>query len=193
MERFRVRQEQVGDGENGFTQKRLDRKSEARGAERIAGATAIPVDAIRLAPGATSHGRDGVTYRLNKLIEKGPATDDRGKTVSNVADARIAAREWGPSLRSQSARDTMHLIISAKAGTDVEALTRAARAFLQDRFADHKFMFGVHTDQEADGHIHAHAVIAVRSESGQKIHPSRETFSDWRQAYAQHAQAEGLK
>ncbi|MFX6307552.1 hypothetical protein ABTF95_18335, partial [Acinetobacter baumannii] len=64
-------------------------KSEARVAERIAGATAIPVDAIRLAPGATSHGRDGVTYRLNKLIEKGPATDDRGKTVSNVADARI--------------------------------------------------------------------------------------------------------
>ncbi|GCC45295.1 hypothetical protein chiPu_0029291, partial [Chiloscyllium punctatum] len=120
-------------------------------------------------------------------------TDDRGKTVSNVADARIAAREWGPSLRSQSARDTMHLIISAKAGTDVEALTRAARAFLQDRFADHKFMFGVHTDKEADGHIHAHAVIAVRSESGQKIHPSRETFSEWRQAYAQHAQAEGLK
>ena len=192
-ERFRVRQEQVGDGENGFTQKRLDMKSEARVAERIAGATAIPVDAIRLAPGATSHGRDGVTYRLNKLIEKGPATDDRGKTVSNVADARIAAREWGPSLRSQSARDTMHLIISAKAGTDVEALTRAARAFLQDRFADHKFMFGVHTDKEVDGHIHAHAVIAVRSESGQKIHPSRETFSEWRQAYAQHAQAEGLK
>lgn len=188
-----MRQEQVGDGENGFTQKRLDMKSEARVAERIAGATAIPVDAIRLAPGATSHGRDGVTYRLNKLIEKGPATDDRGKTVSNVADARIAAREWGPSLRSQSARDTMHLIISAKAGTDVEALTRAARAFLQDRFADHKFMFGVHTDKEADGHIHAHAVIAVRSESGQKIHPSRETFSEWRQAYAQHAQAEGLK
>jgi hypothetical protein len=48
----------------------------------------------------------------------------------------------------------MHLIISAKAGTDVAVLTNAARAFLHD---DHKFMFGVHTDKESAGHIHAHA------------------------------------
>lgn len=65
----------------------------------------------------------------------------------------------------------MHLIISAKAGTDVVALTQAARAFLHDRFADHKFMFGAHTDKESAGHIHVHAVITVKNESGQKIHP----------------------
>jgi hypothetical protein len=100
------------------------------------------------------------------------------------------AREWGPSLRSQSARDTMHLIISAKAGTDVAVLTNAARAFLHD---DHKFMFGVHTDKESAGHIHAHAVITVKNESGQKIHPNRDTFAEWREVYAQHAQAQGLK
>ena len=134
-----------------------------------------------------------MTYRLNKLIEKGPAIDDRGKAIANVAETRTAAREWGPTLRSQSSRDTMHLIVSAKAGTDVEALTRAARAFLHDRFADHKFMFGVHTDKEAQGHVHVHAVVAVKSESGQKLHPGRDTFSEWRQVYAQHAQAEGLK
>jgi len=146
-----------------------------------------------IATGATGHGRDGVAYRLNKLIEGGPAGDDQGKTIANVADIKNAARDWGPSLRSQSARDTMHLIVSARAGTDVEALRRAARAFLQDKFADHKFMFGVHTDKEAQGHIHAHAVIAVKNEFGQKIHPSRETFGEWRRAYAEHAQAEGLK
>ncbi|MDF2119192.1 relaxase/mobilization nuclease domain-containing protein [Roseiarcaceae bacterium H3SJ34-1] len=126
------------------------------------------------------------------MIEKGAATDDRGKSLFNVAEARIAAREWGPSLRSQSARDTMHVIISAKAGTDVTALTNAARAFLHDRFADHKFLFGVHTDKEAAGHIHAHAVITVKNEFGQKIHPNRGTFGEWREVYAQHAQAQGL-
>lgn len=144
-------------------------------------------------PGPTSHGRDGVTYRLNKLIEKGVAIDDRGKSLSNVADARMAAREWGPSLRSQSARDTMHLIISAKAGTNVIAFTDAARAFLHDRFGDHKFMFGVHTDKESAGHIHAHAVVTVKNESGQKIHPGPEAFREWREVYAMHAQAQGLK
>ena len=192
-ERFRVREERVGEEGRGFTRKRLDLASEARAKERITVATGLAPDAIAIAPGATSHGRDGVTYRLNKLIEKGPAIDDRGRAIANVAETRTAAREWGATLRSQSSRDTMHLIVSAKAGTDVGALTRAARAFLQDRFADHKFIFGVHTDKEADGHVHVHAVVAVKSESGQKLHPSRETFSEWRQVYAQHAQAEGLK
>jgi type IV secretory pathway VirD2 relaxase len=192
-ERFRVREERVGEEGRGFTQKRLDMASEVRAKERITAATGLAPEAIGIVPGATSHGRDGVAYRLNKLIEKAPAIDDRGKTIANVAETRTAARQWGPTLRSQSSRDTMHLIVSAKAGTDVEGLTRAARAFLHDRFADHKFMFGLHTDKEAAGHIHVHAVVAVKSESGQKLHPSRETFSEWRQVYAQHAQAEGLK
>lgn len=192
-ERFRIREAQAADQEYDARPRRLDSVSDAAVRARIAAATGIDAETVVIRPGGTSHGRDGVTYRLNKLIEQGPATDDRGKSLSNVADARISAREWGPSLRSQSARDTMHMIISAKAGTDVAALTDAARAFLHDRFADHKFMFGVHTDKESSGHIHAHAVITVKNESGQKIHPNRDTFAEWREVYAKHAQAQGLK
>ncbi|MBX9647672.1 MAG: relaxase/mobilization nuclease domain-containing protein [Xanthobacteraceae bacterium] len=192
-ERFRIREAQAADQEYDARPRRLDSVSDAAVRARIAAATGIDAETVVIRPGATSHGRDGVTYRLNKLIERGPATDDRGKSLSNVADARISAREWGPSLRSQSARDTMHMIISAKAGTDVAALSDAARAFLHDRFADHKFMFGVHTDKESSGHIHAHAVITVKNESGQKIHPNRDTFAEWREVYAKHAQAQGLK
>ena len=192
-ERFRVRDERVGDGEASSQRRRFDTASAAAIKTRIEAATGQGADAVVLLPAGTSHGRDGVTYRLNKLVEVGAAIDDRGRPVANVADTRSAAREWGRSLRSQSSRDTMHLIISAKAGTDVAALTSAARAFLHDRFADHKFMFGVHTDKEADGHIHAHAVITVKNEAGQKIHPGRDTFRDWRETYAEHAQAQGLK
>ncbi|MFC6496009.1 relaxase/mobilization nuclease domain-containing protein [Ancylobacter dichloromethanicus] len=192
-ERFRVRSAPAGDDGRGVAQKRFDRTSEARISERVQAATGTGTDAVQVMPGMSNHGRDGVTFRLNKLIEHGAARDDRGRIIANVAETRIAGREWGPALRSQSVRDTMHLMLSAKAGTDVEALRRAARAFLQDRFADHKFMFGVHVDKESAGHIHVHAVIAVKSESGQKIHPGPETFREWRQAYAQHAQAEGLR
>jgi type IV secretory pathway VirD2 relaxase len=192
-ERFRIREAQTADPDHEARPRRLDSVSDAAVRARIEAASGVGGEAVTIRPGATSHGRDGVTYRLNKLIETGAAIDDRGKSLSNVADARLAAREWGQSLRSQSARDTMHLIISAKAGTDVDALTHAARAFLHDRFADHKFMFGVHTDKESAGHIHAHAVITVKNESGQKIHPNRETFAEWREVYAQRAQAEGLK
>jgi type IV secretion system T-DNA border endonuclease VirD2 len=192
-ERFRIREAQAADRDYDARPRRLDSVSDAAIRARIEAATGVDGGAVVIRPGATNHGRDGVTYRLNRLLEKGAAIDDRGKSLSNVADARIAAREWGPSLRSQSARDTMHVIISAKAGTDVAALTNAARTFLHDRFANHKFMFGVHTDKESAGHIHAHAVITVKSESGQKIHPNRDTFAEWREVYAQHAQAQGLK
>lgn len=190
-ERFRSRMAEGGAPARG--QRQFDRASEAAIKDRIVGATGLAADRIGIVLSATGHGRDGVTHQLDRLIAKGPAVDDRDRTLANVADVRTAARDWGPSLRSQSARDTMHLILSAKAGTDVEALRRAARAFLHDRFADHRFMFGVHTDKEAEGHIHAHAVITVKSESGQKLHPSSDTFREWRQAYAAHAQTEGLK
>jgi len=190
-ERFRVRETVAEEG--GYDRKQLDRSSQARVTERITAATGVSPEAVSVVVGATGHGREGAAYLLNKLIENGPAKDDRGKAIANIADIRNAAREWGPSLRSQSARDTMHLIVSAKSGTDVEALRRAARNFLQDTFADHKFIFGVHIDKAAEGHIHAHAVIAVKNEAGQKIHPGRETFGEWRRAYAEHAQAEGLK
>ncbi|MDQ0333506.1 type IV secretory pathway VirD2 relaxase [Mesorhizobium sp. YL-MeA3-2017] len=192
-ERFRVREERVGDQENGFTRKRFDMASERKIEDRIHAATGVDTAAIDASPGMTNHGRNGVTYRLNRLVEHGAAVDDKGKAIANVADTRMAAREWGPSLRSQSVRDTMHLMLSAKAGTDVEALRRAARSFLHDRFGDHKFMFGIHVDKEAAGHIHVHAVIAAKGESGQKLHPGPETFREWRTAYAQHAQAEGLR
>jgi type IV secretion system T-DNA border endonuclease VirD2 len=192
-ERFRVHERRVGDGEASAMRRRFDTASETAIKARIETATGQGPHTLTLVPAGTSHGRDGVTFRLNKLVEKGAAIDDRGMAVANVADARSAARDWGRSLRSQSSRDTMHLIISAKAGTAVTALNDAAWAFLHDRFSDHKFMFGVHTDKESDGHIHVHAVITVKNEAGQKIHPSRDTFRGWRETYAEHAQAQGLK
>ncbi len=190
-ERFRSRRDESGTGGRGHRQ--FDRASEAKITDRIAAATVVPTDRIGVALAATGHHRDAVVFQLNRLVAKGAAIDDRGRALDKATDIRSVAREWGPSLRSQSTRDTMHLILSAKTGTDVEALRRAARALLHNRFADHRFMFGVHTDKEADGHIHAHAVITVKSESGQKLHPSRDTFRAWSQAYAEHAQAEGLK
>ena len=107
-ERFRIRETQAADREHGARARRLDSVSNAAVLARVQADSGIAGEAVVIQPGATSHGRDGVTYRLNKLIEKGIVIDDRGKSLSNVADARIAAREWVPSIRSQSARDTMH-------------------------------------------------------------------------------------
>jgi len=192
-ERFRIRSERVGSEEGGFDQKQFDYRSEAVIKARIHAATDISGHAISIDPGKPQHGRDGVSWQLNRVIERrGPLVDDRGKAIGDVAAARGAAKEWGRSLRSQSPRDTMHLMLSSKSGPDPEALRRAARAFLHDRFADHRFLFGVHVDRETGGHIHVHAVVTVKNEAGQKIHPGPSEFRGWRESYAQHAQSEGL-
>ncbi len=87
----------------------------------------------------------------------------------------------------------MHMVVSAKAGTDVKVFTNAVRSFLHQQFADHKFMFGVHTDKAEAGHIHAHAIVAVRSGSGIKLHPGPADLAQWRVNYAAHAREHGLQ
>lgn len=191
-ERFRVRSERAGDERSDHRQ--LDYRSEAVMKARIEAATSIPATEISLIPGKPQHGRDGVAWQLNRLINQGgPLADERGNTISDATAARNTAKDWNRSLRSQSPRDTMHLMLSSKSGIDPEALRRVARAFLHDRFADHRFLFGMHVDREGDGHIHVHAVITVKSETGQKMHPGPSAFRRWRESYAEHAQGEGLK
>ena len=111
-----------------------------------------------------------------------------------AGQARAVARDWKGHLNSFQPRDTMHLVLSAKAGVNEEAFNRAVRGFLHEQFGDHKFAFGVHTDKaESASHIHAHAIIAVRSEEGQKLRTGPAVLNAWREAYAAQAQAQGLK
>lgn len=191
-ERLRITEQRVGSEDDGFAVRVFDAKSQAAIHARV---EAIGIAAYRLSvePGAPAHGLDGLTHRLHQLADRGPAQRSDGGTVGNAAEVRATAQAWKDQLRSQTPRDTMHLIMSSKAGVDHEKFRNAAREFLQGQFGDHKFMFALHTDRETDGHIHAHAIVAVRDENGVKIHPNRQTFAGWRAGFAMAAQAHGLK
>jgi type IV secretory pathway VirD2 relaxase len=191
--RIRVVDQRMGTTEDAPMRKVFDARSEAAMKERIETATGFPQHGISVEPATPGHGRDALGQRLSTLISKAPAFDHLGKPIRNAEDVREATRDWGRHLRSQSPRDTMHMVVSAKAGTDVKAFTNAVRSFLHQQFADHKFMFGVHTDKAAAGHIHAHAIVAVRSESGTKLHPGPNDLAQWRVNYAAHARQHGLE
>jgi type IV secretion system T-DNA border endonuclease VirD2 len=139
-----------------------------------------------------AHGREGLSYHLRKLAELGPV-EIEGKALKSVQATKEVAREWTKSLKSSAPRDTMHMVISAKADTDSKAFERAVRNFLHETFTDHKFMFGVHEDKKEQGHIHAHVIVAVRGENNVKLHPSKSTFLAWREGFAEKAQEQGLK
>ena len=191
-ERLRITEQRVGSADDGFSLRVFDAKSQAAIHARV---EAIGIAPYRLSvePGAAAHGLDGLTHRLHQLADRGVAVRSDGGTVSNAAEVRATAQAWKDQLRSQTPRDTTHLIISSKAGVDHDKFRNAAREFLHAQFGDHKFMFALHTDRETDGHIHAHAIVAVRDENGVKIHPNRATFAGWRAGFAMAAQAHGLK
>lgn len=163
-------------------------------ADRVGDALGVPAETIDVAPiGKASHGKAGVVYQLSRLTHDGAAGGGEGETIATEAQVRTAAQAWSKALRSFSPRDTMHMILSAKAGEDKNALVRAARGFLHEQFAQHKFAFALHDDKEVDGHMHIHVIVAVKGEDGQRLRPGPADLRSWRKAYASHAQQHGLK
>jgi len=191
--RIRVTEQRMGTTDDAPMRKVFDPRSEAAMKARIEERTGRHAHSVSIEPATPGHGRDALGQRLATLVSKGPARSHEGKPVRNAEDIRDVTRDWGRHLRSQSPRDTMHMVVSAKAGTDVKDFTNAVRSFLHDRFSDHKFMFGVHTDKACHGHIHAHVIVAVRSETGTKLHPGPSDLAQWRVSYAAHAREHGLQ
>ncbi|MCE2933555.1 MAG: hypothetical protein LW833_11480 [Hyphomicrobiales bacterium] len=191
--RIRVIEQRTGTTEDAPMRKVFDARSEVAMKARIETATGFPQHGISIEPATPGHGRDALGQGLSTLALKAPARDHLQRPIHHADDIREVTRDWGRHLRSQTPRDTMHMVVSAKAGTDVKAFTNAVRSFLHQQFADHKFMFGVHTDKSEAGHIHAHAIVAVRSESGTKLHPGPTDLAQWRVNYASHAREHGLK
>jgi type IV secretion system T-DNA border endonuclease VirD2 len=191
-ERFYVTERRVGAADE-FAERIFAPKSEAGMKARVEAATGIGQHRIVLEPGAPGNGPTSVVDRLTRLQEHGAAASDSGALLDNPSAIRAELRAWRRDLRSFKPRDTMHLIVSAKAGVDVDAFRTAVRGFVHEQFAAHKFMLGVHTDKADAGHVHAHVIVAVRDAEGVKIHPGPQDFRHWRETFAEHAQMQGLK
>lgn len=169
-------------------------------------------DASAAAPGVATRFSfqgygNGVEYgasNLRNLVERhdGNVRDDRGQIVGDEKLAGdLVQKEWRGDLHSRKGRDVMHLIMSARAGTNVEAFENAARDFLAEQFAGHRYVFAMHDPandpkEEGDGgkrpHVHAHAIITMRSESGDRIETTPQVFREWRATMAQMARARGI-
>ncbi len=138
---------------------------------------------------STGHGRDGLGYRLSRLVSRGPVELSDGRRIGTPQEASALTREWSASLNSRRIRDTMHLVLSAKAGTDIDAFRLTAREFLGETFAGRRYLFAIHQDRD---HLHAHAVVTMRGTSGPKLDPRIGDFSRWRESYAAAARAHGI-
>lgn len=155
--------------------------------------------------GEYGNGVDYGTARLRQLVQAfgGDVRDERGTRIENDSVAGdLVQKDWRHELHSRKSRDVMHLIMSARAGTDVDAFKEAARDFLAEQFSGHRYVFALHDPtqdpkEEVDGgkrpHVHVHAIITMKSEFGERIETSPQVFRQWRSLMAEKAREHGIQ
>jgi hypothetical protein len=151
------------------------------------------------------NGTDYGASRLRDLVDRhhGGVQDDKGSAIADAKQAGdLVQLEWRDQLHSRKPRDVMHLVMSAREGTDVEAFHAAARDFLAQEFAGHRYVFSLHDPsrdpkaEEAGGkrpHVHVHAIVAMRSDAGDRVETTIPAFRRWRVTMAEKARAHGIR
>ncbi|TCR80824.1 conjugal transfer protein TraA [Rhizobium sp. BK376] len=150
------------------------------------------------------NGVDYGTARLRSLVDRhaGAVETGDGQRVSDSRQAGdLVQQQWRHQFHSRRPRDVLHLVLSARAGTDRQAFRAAARDFLASEFASHRYVFALHDPfddpkGERQGgrrpHVHVHAVVAMRSEDGERIETTIASFRRWREGLATQARAQGI-
>jgi hypothetical protein len=145
------------------------------------------------------------TARIRELVERvqGYVYDETGRTIENLEKAGdLVQKEWRRELHSRKGRDVMHLIVSARAGTHISAFHAAVRDFLGEQFDGHRYVFALHDpsddpkERRQGGrrpHIHAHAIVTMRSERGERIVTGPQVFREWRASMAEKAREHGIE
>ncbi|RUX44145.1 hypothetical protein EOA33_27470 [Mesorhizobium sp. M4A.F.Ca.ET.050.02.1.1] len=132
-------------------------------------------------------------YFLQKFIRSHEQVRQaNGQAVSGKQPTKAAAaiyEQWRPQLSGRERRNAYHLLFSARAGTDAQAVLAIARAVLEERAPGHKFVLVHHAETK---HVHIHAMVQARSADGERLTFYKADLHAWREAYAEKAREHGI-
>ncbi len=111
----------------------------------------------------------------------------RGPAIKNMADG--IWRSWSSDIRTVEPRNAFHVIFSARAGTDAEAMKRAVRDFLSEQVPGHRWITAHHPET---GHVHVHAMISARDDVGKALRLTKPELFEWREQFAAKAREQGI-
>lgn len=181
-----------------------DRSSADAIEQRLVGA--FGGDAVRLGMQFDSHGH-GTRWgaaALRMLVGRFPdeVKDHKNELVdSREAASKLVQTKWRPLLGSRTPRDTLHLVILAGKDADPTMFERTTRAFLAREFNGHRYVFAIHDPErdpkpQAEGgkrpHLHAHAIIATRSDFDDRLNVWVTDLNRWRETFAESARANDM-
>lgn len=112
--------------------------------------------------------------------------DERGQMVTGKSAVGEMTEDWrygGALIESDSCRrEALNIILSMPAGTNADAVQKAAREFAKQEFMNHKFVMVLH-EHQANPHVH----LCVRAESlaGRRLNPRKAELQQWREKFAE--------
>ena len=133
-------------------------------------------------------------YFLQKFIRThSQVRHANGEPVPGVKNSTKAAasvyEQWRPQFSGRERRNAYHLLFSAKAGTDANAVMAAARAVMAERAPGYKFVLAHHKDTK---HVHIHAMVQARSADGERLKFYKPDLAAWRETFAEKARENGI-
>ncbi|RWC28360.1 MAG: hypothetical protein EOS27_18505 [Mesorhizobium sp.] len=133
-------------------------------------------------------------YFLQKFIRThNQVRNANGEPVPGAKNSTKAAasvyEQWRPQFSGRERRNAYHLLFSARAGTDANAVMAAARAVLEERAPGYKFVLAHHKDTK---HVHIHAMVQARSSDGERLKFYKPDLVGWRETFAEKARENGI-
>lgn len=169
---------------------RVVENAEANFARRLADAGVSAEVRILGAAVSEKSGR----YFLEKFLRSEKAiTTSEGDPIKSGSSVKDKAdgiwRAWSSHIRTVEPRNAFHVIFSARAGTDPEAMKRAVRDFLSEHVAGHRWITAHHPET---GHVHVHAMISARDDVGKALRLIKPELYEWRERFAAKAREQGI-
>ena len=115
---------------------------------------------------------------------------ENGNLVMGLDEQRDLIDGWSKSFdHGKKSRNQMNYVVSATRGSSAEAVHKAARAFGQEAFGEHRYVFVMHTDKN---HPHVHFAVRMQGQT-KKLNPRLKDLHRWRELWANKAREQGIE
>ncbi|MDN7664092.1 relaxase/mobilization nuclease domain-containing protein [Burkholderia cenocepacia] len=128
------------------------------------------------------------------------AENEEGEILSGLDEIKELHEHWSQQIgkRRANGKQTVNMVLSMPVGTNPERLKEAAREFAKQAFANHEYVFVLHTpetdpDPDAPPHPHIHLAVKARGKDGRRLVHGREELQEWREMFAEQLRARGIE
>lgn len=122
--------------------------------------------------------------------------NERGEVIATRERLLEEHKDWSDDFGKPRAneRHTVNIVLSMPAGTEPEAVRRAARSFAKEKFGDtNQYVMALqHPGNDPKSkQPHVHLTVKTRGYDGSRLDPKKADLQDWRETFAEKMREQG--